>query len=82
MMLVWHAVVWSIWSSRNDIVVAGGPSAVGMQVDKVKLSSWKWFLGKNPSSPYSFYEWEVQPYLCWIRYGVVRAWCLSALFVG
>ncbi|GAU37888.1 hypothetical protein TSUD_395720 [Trifolium subterraneum] len=47
--LVWHAVVWTIWTSQNDIIFAGGYSVV----DRVKLSSWKWILGKNPDSPCS-----------------------------
>ncbi|GAU48325.1 hypothetical protein TSUD_351650 [Trifolium subterraneum] len=63
--LVWHAVVWTIATSRNDIIFAGGSSAIDNIVDRVKLSSWKWFLGKNPDSPCSIYEWEVQPLLCW-----------------
>jgi hypothetical protein len=64
MVLMWHAVVWSIWTSRNDIIFAGGSSTIDNLVDKVKFSSWKWFIGKNPDSPCSFYEWEVQPLLC------------------
>jgi hypothetical protein len=37
--LMWHAVVWSIWTSRNDIIFAGGSSTIDNLVDKVKLSS-------------------------------------------
>ncbi|GAU42213.1 hypothetical protein TSUD_375620 [Trifolium subterraneum] len=67
-MLVWHAAVWAIWNSRNDIIFARGTvSIVDTLVEKVKLSSWKWFLAKNPGNPCSFYEWEVQPVLCWSR---------------
>ncbi|PNX58383.1 hypothetical protein L195_g059164, partial [Trifolium pratense] len=40
-------LVWSIWTSRNDIIFAGGSSTIDNLVDRVKLSSWKWFLGKN-----------------------------------
>jgi hypothetical protein len=65
MTLVWHAVVWTIWTYRNDTIFVGGSSTIENLVDKVKLSSWKWFLGKNPKSLCSFYEWEVQPLLCW-----------------
>ncbi|MCI16385.1 anthocyanin 3'-O-beta-glucosyltransferase, partial [Trifolium medium] len=65
MILVWHAVVWTIWTSRNDIIFAGGSSTIDILVDRVKLSSWKWFLRKNPDSSCSLYEWEAQPLLCW-----------------
>ncbi|MCH90423.1 putative ribonuclease H protein, partial [Trifolium medium] len=39
MILVWHAVVWTIWTSRNDIIFAGGSSTIDTLVDKVKHSS-------------------------------------------
>ncbi|KAK2355024.1 hypothetical protein QL285_092474 [Trifolium repens] len=65
MVLMWHAVVCYIWTSRNDIIFVGGSSTIDNLVDKVKLFSCKWFLGKNSDSPCSFYEWEVQPLLCW-----------------
>ncbi|MCI32889.1 resistance-like protein, partial [Trifolium medium] len=41
MVLMWHAVVWSIWTSRNDIIFTGGSSTIDNLVDRVKLSSWK-----------------------------------------
>ncbi|GAU51958.1 hypothetical protein TSUD_417440 [Trifolium subterraneum] len=77
LILVWHAVVWTIWTSRNDMIFVGKSSTVDDLMDMVKLSSWKWFIGKNPDSPCSLYEWEnpdspcslyeweVQPILCW-----------------
>ncbi|GAU20655.1 hypothetical protein TSUD_230690 [Trifolium subterraneum] len=66
-LLIWHATVWTIWNSRNDIIFARGTVSVESLVDKVKLSSWKWYLAKNPGNPCSFYEWEVHPILCWSR---------------
>ncbi|MCI36511.1 anthocyanin 3'-O-beta-glucosyltransferase, partial [Trifolium medium] len=81
MILVWHAVVWTIWTSRNEIIFAGGSSTIDTIVDKVKLSSWKWFLGRNTDSPCSLYEWEVQTRLCWsskARWGC-GAWLFQVL---
>ena len=40
-------------------------------VDIAKLLAWKWFLAKCPASSCTYYEWEVQPALCWQRWGVV-----------
>ncbi|GAU13096.1 hypothetical protein TSUD_173960 [Trifolium subterraneum] len=65
LILVWHDIVWAIRTSQNDIIFVGGSSTIDNIVDRVKLSSWKWFLGKNLDSPCSLYEWEVQPLLCW-----------------
>ncbi|GAU20711.1 hypothetical protein TSUD_231250 [Trifolium subterraneum] len=55
-LLIWHATVWTIWNSQNDVIFARGTVSVESLVDKVKLSSWKWYLAKNPGSPCSFYE--------------------------
>jgi hypothetical protein len=66
---VWHAVVWTTWTSQNDIIFPDGLSTTDNMVDKVELSSWKWFLGKSPSSPCFFYEWEVQSLLFWCSKG-------------
>jgi hypothetical protein len=47
-----------------------GPFSVKCLVDRVKHLSGKWFQGKNPDSPYSFYEWDTHPTFmlvsCWI----------------
>ncbi|GAU15735.1 hypothetical protein TSUD_235480 [Trifolium subterraneum] len=66
-LLIWHTIVWTIWKSRNDVVFSEGTFIFECLVDRVKLLSWKWFLGKNPDSPCSFYEWGIHPTLCWNR---------------
>ncbi|GAU37373.1 hypothetical protein TSUD_22470 [Trifolium subterraneum] len=49
--VVWHAAVWSIWLSQNDLIFTRGTVSIESLVDKVKLSSWKWFLAKNLVTP-------------------------------
>ncbi|MCI49299.1 hypothetical protein A2U01_0070543, partial [Trifolium medium] len=49
--LVWYDDVWTIWTSRNDTIFAGGSSTIDNLMDMVIFSSWKWLLGKNPDSP-------------------------------
>jgi hypothetical protein len=58
---IWHAVIWSIWNSPNNLIFTGGSSSVEYQVDKVKLFTWKWYLVKNPANPCSLYELKMQP---------------------
>jgi hypothetical protein len=36
---VWHAMVWTTWTYRNDIIFVGGSSSIENLVDRVKLSS-------------------------------------------
>jgi hypothetical protein len=62
-LLIWHAVIWSIWNSRNDLIFVWGTSSVDYLINRVKLSSLKWFMAKNPWIPCSFYECQIQPIL-------------------
>jgi len=64
LLLVWHAVIWTIWVSHNDLIFAGSLLREEPVVDKVKLLAWKWFRAKCPASSYSLHEWELQLVLC------------------
>jgi len=37
LLLVWHAVIWTIWASQNDLIFAGGSLREEPVVDRVKL---------------------------------------------
>nr|ABN08460.1 hypothetical protein MtrDRAFT_AC157472g2v2 [Medicago truncatula] len=37
LLLVWHAVIWTIWASRNDLIFAGGLLREEPVVDRVKI---------------------------------------------
>jgi hypothetical protein len=52
--LVLNAILWAIWSFRNDIKFAGGSVSVKALVDREKLSSWKWFMVKALVAPVVF----------------------------
>jgi hypothetical protein len=62
--------VWTIWNSRNDVCFSERTFSAECLVDRVKLLSWKWFLGKNPDISCSFYEWGMQPFSA----GIGRVW--------
>jgi hypothetical protein len=38
MILVWYVVVWTIWTSRNDMIFVGESSTIENLMDMVKLS--------------------------------------------
>lgn len=46
LLIVWQAVIWNIWTSRNDLAFSGGAHSEGSVVDRAKLLAWKWFLAK------------------------------------
>jgi hypothetical protein len=53
-LLIWHATVWAIWNSWNNIIFARWTVSVNSLVDKVKLSLWNRYLAKNSGNPCSF----------------------------
>jgi len=59
LLLVWHAVIWTIWTSRNDLIFSGGVLREEPLVDRAKLLAWKWFLANHPASSCTYHEWEV-----------------------
>jgi len=64
-LLIWHSVVWSIWSARNDLVFSGRILDVEQLVDKIQFTSLHWFFGSLSGHPCSHYEWMAEPSICW-----------------
>jgi hypothetical protein len=44
----------------NDLIFVRGTVSVESLAEKMKLSSWKWYMAKYSGNLCSFYEWEVQ----------------------
>jgi hypothetical protein len=65
--LVWHAVIWVLWRTRNDRIFSGivvGPEEI---FDRIQVVSWKWLLSKKVTLPFLFYEWCIEPFDCILR---------------
>jgi hypothetical protein len=64
LMMVWGAVIWALWQHRNNIVFENGrPDSVTV-IDRIKTSSWKWWMGRANGSPCLLYEWLSEPLVC------------------
>jgi hypothetical protein len=50
--LIWHAVVWVIWKVRNDLIFNNKSITEEEVVDLVKVSAWRWFLGRLTKHPW------------------------------
>ena len=37
LLLVWHVVIWTVWTSRNDLIFSSGTHIKGPVVDRAKL---------------------------------------------
>jgi hypothetical protein len=65
--LIWNAYVWVIWNFRNDCIFNNGVPNVDDVVDRIKLLSWKWFVGRVAKGPFLFYEWSWSPLDCMVN---------------
>jgi hypothetical protein len=77
-MLIWQTIVWTIWNFRNNVFFPKGTFSSECLINRVKLSSWKWFLGKNSDYLYSFYEWGMHPIFCWNWLSMSGCWAGSS----
>jgi hypothetical protein len=62
--VIWHAVLWVIWKVRNDRIFNNKLLTVEEVVDAVKLTAWRWYLGKLTKHPCLWYEWLYEPICC------------------
>jgi hypothetical protein len=46
-LMVWHAVIWALWRSRNDKIFANTILNQEEIFDRIRISSWKWLLAKK-----------------------------------
>jgi hypothetical protein len=63
-LMVWHAVIWALWRSRNDRIFANNFLNQEEIFYKIRISSWKWLLAKKNTLPCLFYEWCIDPFDC------------------
>jgi hypothetical protein len=64
MVMIWNTVIWSIWRHRNKIVFEGGVSDLSSLIEVIKVSSWRWWIGRKDSPPCLLYEWLSEPGVC------------------
>jgi hypothetical protein len=64
LVMICGAVFWSLWHHRNQIVFEHGVAEVAVVIDRVKISSWKWWVGRLRGNPCLLYEWQSEPIVC------------------
>jgi hypothetical protein len=67
MLMIGAAVIWSIWRCRNSILFDNGTGSVDDLVERIKVSSWKWWMRCSTEVNCLFYEWCAEPRLCLLR---------------
>ncbi|XP_045802274.1 uncharacterized protein LOC123895841 [Trifolium pratense] len=65
-LMIWHATLWTIWKTRNNIFSNGSIDSTVM-VDEIKVLSWRWSLATTKMSPCLFYDWTWDPGDCLSR---------------
>jgi len=68
MRLIWHTVIWVIWSVRNNVIFNNGGIEVEEVVGAIKRLSSSWSLSRLKIQPCLLYEWRWNP-----------KWCLGVL---
>jgi hypothetical protein len=67
LLVVWHAVVWAIWKTRNDLIFHEKVPVLEDVFQGIILHSWKWLCVKKMGVGCSFYEWITCPKDCILR---------------
>jgi hypothetical protein len=62
--LIWHAVIWVVWKSRNNRIFNNITIGVEEMVDQIKMLSWQWSLARLKIATCLFYEWCWNPRHC------------------
>jgi hypothetical protein len=66
-MMVWQAIIWTIWRARNDKFFSDKSIHFEEVLDKLKCMAWKWLLARKSNSLSLFYEWCANPLDCIVR---------------
>jgi hypothetical protein len=53
-----------IWKVRNDLIFNNKSITEEEVVDLVKVSAWRWFLGRRTKHPCLLYEWKHELFYC------------------
>jgi hypothetical protein len=45
--------MWVVWNVRNDCIFNNGVANIDDMVDRIKMLSWKWFIGRVAKGPFA-----------------------------
>jgi hypothetical protein len=65
--IVWLALVWALWRSRNDRIFNNVAQTVADVMDLIQRFSWQWFLSRTTKDSCLLYEWIWNPGECMMR---------------
>lgn len=61
---IWFAVIWVIWSTRNNVIFSGKVVEVSELIEMIKLKTWLWISAKDANFKYPFVCWSSNPSDC------------------
>jgi len=64
--IIWHAIIWTIWQARNNIIFQNKVNHVDELVAEIIVLSWRWSLSRLNMQTYLYYErnWNPQEVVC------------------
>lgn len=75
--VVWCAVLWTIWNSRNGIVFRNGEFDADKVFELIKIRSWSWLSAKVHGFCSSLFEWSNCRCCVWNMCELVAVWVWS-----
>ncbi|MCH87856.1 hypothetical protein A2U01_0008737 [Trifolium medium] len=67
MVMIWNAVVWTLWRRRNAIIFYNGRRDDMEAIEEIKVLSWKWWSNQAKVAHSLLYEWRMEPRMCMAR---------------
>ncbi|XP_058783775.1 uncharacterized protein LOC131658506 [Vicia villosa] len=59
--LIWLALIWSIWNTRNNINFENASFSYEVIIYNIMLYSWRWLCNSDSKSRLIFYDWYKLP---------------------
>jgi hypothetical protein len=73
MVMICCAVLWTLWRCRNFILFDNGTGTVMELVDKIKVSSWKWWISRSKAANSSAVKlYFAAVFVCYFGLGGLR----------
>lgn len=62
--MIWHVVMWTIWSTRNNkLFIRKSTNEKDVEAKSIFMD-WRWFLNKSHMKSLSFINWLQNPIFC------------------
>lgn len=62
--IVWYAILWNIWISRNELIFHNKQMSTDQIIEKAQVTVWFWLKGNVEGFVYPLQNWMANPVTC------------------